>query len=254
MKDEQVKQRLESVDALTSGIVYGKEEAWERLQARLDAPVARVIPWRRYALAATLLLCACTVVLFLYFGERPEEKLADTPVIAPTKQEEPRETKAADTTPQQQPVQHIASYETKKRKYIVWKKPPQMVREEDRPPLPPEQEVVIAVVSPEPPPAAPPVRKMRVVHLNDLDNSAEPANAWIYSGPALDLNKMKVVSINDVQRVEQMRKQEEEVMTIARLNRPHNILDIANRFTRPHMGDTDPLSYNPLSLRLNRKN
>ena len=248
MKDEQVKQKIESVDALASGIVYGKEAAWERLQARMDAPPVRIVPWRRYAMAAALLLCVCLVALYLYQDEQPEQKMAVTPV--PTTPI-PQQISIAPIDPL--PAKQAVAAESTTRRYATRATPsaPEVIKST---PAPTPVEVVEDMPAPPVPIAHQTARKMRVVHLNDLDNTPEPADAMAYNGPALDISKMKVVSIYDVQREDQVRRKEEDVMTIVRQGRPHGILDVANRFARPRGGDTDPFANSPLSLRLNRKN
>jgi hypothetical protein len=62
--DKLLKEKLESLSPLQGGIVFGKDEAWDRLQARLDKkplalPLAR---WKMAAAAAVLLLLTGGVI------------------------------------------------------------------------------------------------------------------------------------------------------------------------------------------------
>ncbi|GAA4465345.1 hypothetical protein GCM10023093_17380 [Nemorincola caseinilytica] len=245
MKDEQVKQKIESVDALAGGIVYGREEAWERLQARLDAPTRRVVAWRRYGVAAALLLCICTVALYLYFAPSKPKPLAAAPTVpaTPIANTAPIPLPATTPTP-------IVTQETTGKKYVILPRPPLTVANEEVPqPAPAE-----VAAAPEPAPVASPAKKMRVLHLYDLDHdTGEPEETLVYNGPALDIKAMKVVSLYDVQREEEMRRKDEEIMTLVRISKPHSVLDIAGRLTRPRPL-SDRLAPDPLTLRLGRKN
>jgi hypothetical protein len=42
MNDKQIQDKLEGLNALEGGIVYAKEEAWDKLQSRMDKPAKKI--------------------------------------------------------------------------------------------------------------------------------------------------------------------------------------------------------------------
>ncbi|MES2701699.1 MAG: hypothetical protein V4649_03620 [Bacteroidota bacterium] len=57
--DETIRQQLEAMDTLGGGIVYGKEEAWEKLQERMDGKPKRKIGLYYGMAAAVVLVMVC---------------------------------------------------------------------------------------------------------------------------------------------------------------------------------------------------
>lgn len=262
MKDKEVKEKLESLSTLSGGIVYGKEEAWEKLQARMDKPAAKRITIN-YRLAAAAVLLLCVSIIGLYFLV-PEKQVAVIQPLTPSVVQDTQDTETMavavqataapittiETSPAQQNDKSIAhkKQESPQTRYVVKEEQAIVIPEPVAAPKP------TSIVSNIPPkPVSPAVKKMRVVHINDLGKATEVEDAAIaYSGPSLDISKMKVVSINDVQRQENMRKQEEEIATIVRINRPHgNMFTFPNPFSRSNQYER-PVAHSPLSIRLNR--
>ncbi|MCF8449751.1 MAG: hypothetical protein K9G49_07765 [Taibaiella sp.] len=262
MKDKEVKEKLESLSTLSGGIVYGKEEAWEKLQARMDNPAAKKIAIN-YRLAAAAVLLLCVSIIGFYFLA-PEKQVAVIQPLTPSVIQDTQDTEtmavavpvtAAPTTTMETPIvqQNDKSIAHKKQelpqtRYVVKVEPTVVVPE----PL----AAATPIISNIPPkPVSPAVKKMRVVHINDLGKATEVEDAAIaYSGPSLDISKMKVVSIYDVQRQENLRKQEEEIITIVRINRPHgNMFTFPNPFSRSNQYER-PVAQSPFSIRLNRNN
>ena len=63
--DKLVTNKMASLDTLSGGIVFGKEEAWEKLQARMDGKPAHRIAWKYVlALAAILLVAVCVAPVY----------------------------------------------------------------------------------------------------------------------------------------------------------------------------------------------
>ncbi len=60
MKDKVLKEKMDTLSPLYGGIVFGKEEAWDKLQARMDTP-AKKIPIRLYWSAAAILLLLISI-------------------------------------------------------------------------------------------------------------------------------------------------------------------------------------------------
>ena len=78
--EEQVKQKIESLTTLQAGIVFGHEDAWDKLQARLDAkPVRKPFPVFRLAAVAALVLGIITIAI-MYL--QPKQNTASSDVMA----------------------------------------------------------------------------------------------------------------------------------------------------------------------------
>lgn len=256
MKDNEVKEKLESLSPLAGGVVYGKEEAWDRLQARMEKKPARTIPLLRLSAAAVLLLTAGMGAYYYTHHTTAPQAIPDS-YVGTTATPGSTDTEQARTMvipPEQAPGQ--APIEIPE--VIRCAQTEEPVVEQDAKDsiatLPAVAANVPTVTSPAPPAATQPIKKMRVVHINELGKAEEETPAYVYNGPSLDINKMKVVSLNDVQRQEHMRKQEDEIMTIVRINRPHGgFLNLTNT---NGWGETSQrtIAQNPLSIRLNRNN
>jgi hypothetical protein len=256
MKDKEVQDKMEGLDALAGGIVYGKEEAWDKLQARLEQKPAKKIAlvYRWLAAAAVLLLCLGIIGMYYY----PEQQIAvyqpHNPVITTD-----TEHMAVATPITTEPIL-VTEPQTKapaNRKDVPHV---QFVTDEPKTVKVPEPVDTAAApaiaVTTLPKPQVTPVKKMRVVHINDLGQTeeTEPQPAIVYNGPSLDISKMKVVSIYDVQWEENRKRQEEEIMTIVRLNRPHNgLFQFPGTAGRNNRNDQS-FAQNPFSIRLNRNN
>jgi hypothetical protein len=96
--DKVLKEKLNSLDTLSSGIVFGKEEAWDKLQARMDKPAKRIalMPW--LAAAAVLLLLFVTV-LFTLDNNTPVQE-----VVKNDLPEQPVQVNKSVATPGEQPT------------------------------------------------------------------------------------------------------------------------------------------------------
>jgi len=265
MKDKEVKEKLESLDPLSGGIVFGKEEAWDKLQARMDKPAAKkVVLWYRISAAAALLLCISVIGYYFY---TPEKQVVINQPISPAVITDTEH--MAVSTPTTIEPAFIATPDAPivrrdKRKALHKKQdPPQTLFAIKEEPVTAKPEPIAKPVAPAPAvvvnnnskPVVPPVKKMRVVHINDLGKTTDDEEPTIvYSGPTLDISKMKVVSLYDVQREESVLRQAEEMMTLVRINRPHgNMFSITNPLTRKDPYDRS-FSQSPFTLRLNRNN
>ncbi|MBC7554561.1 MAG: hypothetical protein H7257_11335 [Taibaiella sp.] len=57
MPQQDIKTKLDELDTLSAGVVFEREEAWDKLQERLDRkPERKMLPWYRLVAAAALLL------------------------------------------------------------------------------------------------------------------------------------------------------------------------------------------------------
>lgn len=245
MKDAEVKDKLENLSALSGGLVFAREEAWEKLQTRLDKPAEKVtMPWYKIAATAAVLLLALGIYIYTHPATAPV-----TNNIATATPQENREAPPAPAAPQNA-YQAPATAETirislPKPKTVPG--PTYTIDETNR-------DCIVQMEYPEQPVAQitqPPTKKMRLVHINELGNEEENTPAPIvYNTPALDISKMKIVSIYDVQHQEQMRRQEEEILALERLNRPHSFFAVTSLSKKR----TSPFTASIFSIQLNRKN
>jgi hypothetical protein len=264
MKDIEVKDKLDELNALSAGIVFGKEEAWDKLQARLDKkPAMKFTLGYKLAAAAVLLLTVSFIGYYFYAPEkqvvvnnRPtpavitdtEQKIVSTPAtLEPMVIATPeipavriREKKANRKTQEVQHTLFVIKEETKVA-------PAPIVN-----PTPTVPAVVVTNIAT---PAIPAIKKMRVVHINEIGKTTESDDVTIaYSGPSLDISKMKVVSLYDIQREQSIYKQDEELMTIVRINRPHsNMFSITNPLSRNNSYNRS-FAQSPFTIRLNKNN
>lgn len=236
-----MREKLEGLKALEGGIVYAQEEAWDRLQARMSEPKKRSV-WPlpvRVAAAAVLLLCVAGGVYSLISGE--EERATSGVAVLPVPAV-PVPTVAAAPDVHTEPVVVVPA----RHGVAVGQRdaPKQYVTTPDVPDEVvvgvPDEVVVgvpdVAVVQEVPAVVdsgvvMPAVRKMRVVHINNVGEAMGAEVGYVYEGPKLDMRKMKVVSIHDVERYEYMHRQEEEVLRMVRTNRTYGdgLWGVANR-------------------------
>jgi hypothetical protein len=253
MNDKQIQDKLEGLNALEGGIVYAKEDAWDKLQSRMDKPAKKIwILPARLAAAAVLLLMACAGGYY-YMTDTSDNKIT---VAQPTT----LDTQAVIelVTVKQIPAPEIAlpikTTKTNKRKYDkphirISTKQPEIITIQPNPQPQPE---TIATVDTQAIPEPTTAPKIRVVHINNLGKpiTDDERPAYVYNGPRLDISKMKIVSINDVQRYEMMHQQEEDMIRMVRINRPHGdgFFTVSNPFGRNYS------LYSPstFSIRLNR--
>jgi hypothetical protein len=191
--DFTIRQKLDGLDTLDGGIVFGREEAWEKLQGRMDKKPARKIGLYYGLAAAVLILFGC--VLFLLRAPQPQlahshKAIQAIDTIPATEHASKPEPIAANTaggsksgtrTSKRNIAMSIAVAPT----VIVELPAPAPIPEVTNDPSP-----VVANSTPAVRPA------MRTVHINDLDNDihrgAEPAAHY---GTAVAIKSMKVVTM-----------------------------------------------------------
>ncbi len=212
--DNVMKEKLGSLDTLSGGIVYGKEEAWEKLQGRLDAKPAKRMSLK-YSMAAALLLLLGIAGFYL----RTTEK-TNTPVqiTKATTSQQSMKLQTAALQPETMVVHtSVNNNHTEKQKRNTPKVPhtsgvwDTSVAAEPKTPVAP-----VVVIQTSPAPVIPKPTRMKVVHINELDREDEQQNAQqniAANVPALDVSKLPKVHINDVIH------EEDEVEKILRENR-----------------------------------
>lgn len=209
--DKIVQEKIGSLSPLSGGIVFGKEEAWEKLQARMERKPARRMPLKYWlAAAAVLLLFVSVITVYNYPAKeivknKTEDHENKVVVASP-------ETMRVIKKPEGMPVKRspVPIVIISKRPANIPKETRQIVQPEitDAPFVQaPANEAVnkeVAVVNNTvPTPLA--KKAMKVVHINELDNEVEQniAPALVLNNfPALDVRKLPVVHINDVVREE----------------------------------------------------
>jgi hypothetical protein len=253
MNDKQIQDKLEGLNALEGGIVYAKEEAWEKLQKHMDQPKRKVwaIPYRLAAAAVLLLMVSAGG--YYYLTNTTDNKLT-------VKQITTRDTMIATVpatiaaTPSQEiqlqtnsNISHVRKYDTPHIQLTT--KTPEIITIQPNPQPEPETITTVDTKAIPEPTTAP---KMRVVHINNLGKpiTDDERPAYMYNGPKLDISKMKVVSINDVQRYEMMYQNEEEMTRMVRMSRSYGdgFFTVSNPFGRNY----SLYSTSTFSIRLNR--
>ena len=259
--DEAIREKIESLTTLQSGVVYGREDAWEKLQVRLEAkPVRKSTAWYWLAAAAILLIVVSITIMWI----RPETngivKKENQPILKTVKDNnrEPQ-TIAAPST------QSIATPETLVIKTIMpLKKPAIFVKNSPGTvALPvanynPSPEVQVPLPAEAPVTATPVAVKkmakpMRVIHINELENDA-PEESLVNEIPkgnpslVLALSKMPVVHINDVMKMEG-----EENRMRYEMNPPTYVIPFIKPFYANRKSlyeDAGPVSHNSLKITL----
>lgn len=265
--EEQIKQNLDSLDTLQAGIVFGREDAWDKLQARLDAkPIRKPFPIFRIAAAAALVLVLVTIAItYLQPGQNtnvpaaivksPNHNNSHSDVIASSHPETGRRTNhdisigQGAPTPSPSPLERrvypeLAEVGVRPNSINLQNfissapvKPHQPVQQnapqEPQPPIAELQQPAVAIA---PPPTPVPQPKMKVVHLNELDKEQAPAYEIADNNiphPHVTF-KMKVVHINDlmkpIQQEDYLREMQSNTAAhLSPFHRSYNNLNTDNR-------------------------
>jgi|GEM_PF-1992779 len=200
-EDLLLREKIESVGTLQGGIVYGKEEAWEKLQARMDKKPVRVLPWRTILAAAAIPLLVTGIILYRFMQPATvtnneytqHTQPANNPTNVQHTASAPITTVAATTTAQPALANTIAKLPATPTLAPITTGIP--VAQNIQAPLMP-----LATITP---PAA--KQKMRVLHINELDNPVADDQATVDNNgdwrPSLMTEgKMRTMHINDVAR------------------------------------------------------
>jgi hypothetical protein len=251
-----LKEKIDSMGTLTGGIVFGKEEAWEKLQARMDAP-ARRIPIRFWMAAAAILLILITI--FTIFNE-PSKKAETLAVKKSIKATENTITPPAlvapvadiqitepATTNRETPNHVNAGKKVKKELSTGVRIIPQTEEKPVEPHL--ANELPIAKT----PTVKPEYKPMAIVHINELDKTPQQSTpVSLVSQQPVNFAKLPVVHLNDVVR------EETTIRSILKDSRLR-IGQLQFRNTQP-MNDDAPtilnnqLPGNPLKFNINIQN
>ena len=196
-----LRDKLSSLDTLSGGIVYGKEEAWEKLQGRLDAKPAKSITLK-YALAAAIILLLSFTSLFIYFSHNTQTEQNNTAKIS-----SPIATYTAQLNNQQPIIQpgatpmytHVKTVERRKKINIAHTVPQTMGAHDT---LAQQENVVENKIEVRTPFMTPLTKPMKVVTIRDLENgsteTSDDMNIVSNSEPGVDLSKLPVANMHDI--------------------------------------------------------
>ena len=211
MQDNNLKERIESLNPLSAGVVFGKEDAWDKLQARMDAPPKRkILPVYWWAAAAILLIAFGTALMFRQqvAGSRQFSTVNEQPTV----NNRPNDIITPETTSTTAPVMPpvniaetpvtmktntITPTVTNKELHIDNIAPIVAVQQETATPLATANVQVPAIVIKQP---------MKVVHINELDKEGNSTRTATVNNDAeqqdIAMNKLPVVHINNVLKEE----------------------------------------------------
>lgn len=197
-----VKDKIDKMAPLSAGIVFGKEEAWDKLQARMDKPAKRIAlkPWLA---AAAVLLLMVTVITAYYNIPAEQEIVKEEPkkmINTPRPPDVPLP--VVQATESSSPAIHIPVREGKDKRPIAHEQEKQIIQTEQvqvAEAIPASAPVDEVLVMNNTTPALPSKIPTKVAHINELDNHANPTSAFAsnYASP-VNIKKLRVVHLNDV--------------------------------------------------------
>ena len=235
---------MDSLSALDTGFVYGADEAWERLDTRIQRSEKNRVLYigMRWAAAAILLILA-TAGIYIYStknaGQQPIAEQQPKKTILP-------KTQIADTpvniaVVETLPAPRIHSKRTTVKKITCYAEPE-----------PPQQ--VIDPPTPGPSPAPPKIESARndamaLVHINDLGKPQPQAEPLVWSGPSLDISKMKIVTLTDIDKQNTLLLPATDEAIVYRATKNSGSL------LRGYYGEGNmPVNNLPLSIRFGKRN
>jgi hypothetical protein len=202
-----IRDKLDSLGTLDGGIVFGKEEAWEKLQSRLDRKPAKKIVFKWWLAAAAVLMIFVLGAGLIYLPQKQINGIAQMP--GPTIKIVERgkiniEPKSNNTTPA---IVAVKAYNVKTKlvsNRAVRHKHMKTESAASQPTLERSTALPINNLPGLPDKNAPVIRtvaNLKVVHFNDLASAGSPG--YIKPQPEaaqkVAINKMKVVSFNDLE-------------------------------------------------------
>ncbi len=201
-----LKDKIDSLGTLSGGIVFGKEEAWDKLQTRMDAPAKRValLPW--FSAAAVLLVLI--TIFAVYNSTTSNLSISKNKIETSTKANIPSVATASEMPEGNQTKNSVVPAQPLPQQPIAKK------TEKQIPPVEPKVEItneVVAETIPENLPVAPkttaitePVHPSKiptkVVHVSELGNPAKepPQQTFNNNTASVDVKKIPVVHLNDL--------------------------------------------------------
>lgn len=211
MNDNELRAEIEGLDTLAGGIVYGRKDAWEKLQGRMEQKPARRVAVYYWGAAATIALIICVAGTLIYTSKTTHTvaKTTQTPNTLPIEVSHTAiRIPLANTTgtPKAESAVEdkkntVVSNNTSAKIAIIQQtvRQPEVQSSSARAiPLPaPQSTATIATQSVKTP--------MRIVHINELNNELphQTDNQILANNlPTQAGNKLPVVHINEVVREE----------------------------------------------------
>jgi len=124
MSDKDIREKMESLTPLSGGIVFGKEEAWDKLQARIERkPARRILLSYRMAAAAALLLFVSLLAMYNYPSKQLSQTnaISDNGVVAQRQITPVQETVAAPAQPNQPASENNINSNTQNKQLVTAK-------------------------------------------------------------------------------------------------------------------------------------
>lgn len=207
-EDKLIKQKMDELGTLSGGIVFGKEEAWEKLQTRLDKKRAKRIPVRYWLAAAAVLLFMCGVTA-LY--KLPVKEMASKEPANTKEEMTPAVVTQESMTAQVEniPIQNPKPLIKQQHRHTKESTTVSVTLIQPTPPIQPIEQrkndtIVIAKTTIPPTPARQP---MKVVQINELyDNNKQAPQAMVANTSTPYLKNLPVVHVNDLNEYEQRRR------------------------------------------------
>ncbi|MCW3122184.1 MAG: hypothetical protein JWQ38_1676 [Flavipsychrobacter sp.] len=199
--DTHVAEKLAKLDTLSAGIVYGKEEAWDKLQARMDKKPARIMPLRYWAAAAAVLLLFAGTILYYYPPVKEVAAVKPDDVINTLPQPSVPQPVAVATPPAtaEKMVTIKMRHPAIKNNTAMKQEGPAIAKEQHAPVIPEERTPEIHVVMNIPPPVV--IAPMKVIHINELEKGLTgQAKVPVNAATSVVINKLPVLHINEVER------------------------------------------------------
>ena len=222
-EDVAIRGKIDGLNPLSGGIVFGKEAAWEKLQVKMELKQERKIPLKlAVAIAACLILFFALGSAYFYYSsghfvhDAGEQSASITKPVLPMSSISPSLTTTSETT--QVKLAINAKEEINGREIVRTEQQLQNVVPVPQLPLPINIEAAdTATLITNEPPALAVAQPMKVLHVNDLERGKPAGDSGMpiaanATHPA-EIGRMPVVHINNVLREEQ------EILTIRRENR-----------------------------------
>lgn len=198
--DMQVAEKIAKLDTLGAGIVYGKEEAWDKLQARMDKKPVSVMPLRYWSAVAAMLLLLIGIIAWyrnpvaevaVKQSEINKTQIVPQPAVISTRQETMAPEKSITIKMKKVVSVKTFSVANGKMHQIAITVPPPIVSEKH------VEEEVASINIPAP---VTPALPMKIIHINDLEKGTYNVMPASGTTQGIALNKVPVVHINEVER------------------------------------------------------
>jgi hypothetical protein len=198
--DKLLQERMDKLDTLSAGIVYGKEDAWSKLQQRMEQKPAKKIALHYRLAAALLLLFAVAAGLYYYPAHHvivngtPQKKIMISPhseKVLPPPAVVRIQTGSISRKYKGTFEKRIAILQDKAAA-VIQETPAEVTQMRSEADSEKATENLSVSVMPAQP-------RMRVMHINDLDRNEEaPTLALTANNTPADMANLAVVHINDM--------------------------------------------------------